>query len=571
MEKKFYIKQVEIYDVEKKQAFWTKFEKGINIITSNQNSVGKSSLIKSIYYAFGADLNFDNQWNKETKLTSVIFTINDRTYKINRLRNSFLVTDNENGSVLYKGTQNITKLSTFLSSIFDFEIFLNSKEDKKLVLAPPAFFFLPYYIDQEKGWNNDLYNNFERLAQFNKKDRMESLFCHLGIYNKEIINNKIEIEDLETDLKNIWQLKEKYETTIGILEEENNSEVLSEKELKEEIQEIEQDVSKKLQQINENQDKLSELHKKNSILKNTLNILERKVDNSEYITLQCPNCNHYKLMFYDEYYRSIIEYNYSLNIAETSMPQIQSMIDQTQQEIKKCKEDYKELYLSLNEKKIEIEKKTEFHDFLQTILFDKINKTLDLKINDIKNQQIEPLDNKIKELKKQLNKTLKSKKELINEKYDEIAKKWFDKLEIDNEEIFEVAIKIDKPYFLQGFQTVKMTLAYYFTLHELINTSKEIIKFPFIVDSPRSKEASDSESERILSLISENKIHNQTIISTVDYDKYTNNKDNINRIFLDKKGKLLSNEQYNELDGDKIVEMFSDSNKWIDEEITKES
>ncbi len=55
-----------IADLDKKTAHIENFVKGLNVITSKDNHVGKSSLLKSLYYAMGAEVQFDKTWNKNS-------------------------------------------------------------------------------------------------------------------------------------------------------------------------------------------------------------------------------------------------------------------------------------------------------------------------------------------------------------------------------------------------------------------------------------------------------------------------------------------------------------------------
>ena len=52
--KEVYFKQIMIADLQNKTARVQPFEKGLNVVTSIDNHVGKSSLLKSLYYTFGA-------------------------------------------------------------------------------------------------------------------------------------------------------------------------------------------------------------------------------------------------------------------------------------------------------------------------------------------------------------------------------------------------------------------------------------------------------------------------------------------------------------------------------------
>lgn len=54
-----YFKSILIADIQTRTARFQKLRKGINVITSTDNHVGKSSLLKSLYYALGAEVEYD--------------------------------------------------------------------------------------------------------------------------------------------------------------------------------------------------------------------------------------------------------------------------------------------------------------------------------------------------------------------------------------------------------------------------------------------------------------------------------------------------------------------------------
>ena len=63
-----YFEQIIIADINKKTARLQRFNQGLNVITSEENHVGKSSLLKSLYYTLGAEVIYDNVWDKNTKV-----------------------------------------------------------------------------------------------------------------------------------------------------------------------------------------------------------------------------------------------------------------------------------------------------------------------------------------------------------------------------------------------------------------------------------------------------------------------------------------------------------------------
>lgn len=53
---KLVFKTIRIIDLITYESFSTNFIKGVNVITSSENSVGKSTIIKSLYYVLGAEV-----------------------------------------------------------------------------------------------------------------------------------------------------------------------------------------------------------------------------------------------------------------------------------------------------------------------------------------------------------------------------------------------------------------------------------------------------------------------------------------------------------------------------------
>lgn len=86
---------------------------------------------------------------------------------------------------------------------------------------------------------------------------------------------------------------------------------------------------------------------------------------------------------------------------------------------------------------------------------------------------------------------------------------------------FEGKIKLLKPISAQGSLESKIVLSQYIGLFQTMESIKSpVIRFPFVVDSPRGQEASSASSTDILKMISEIKSLPQIIVATVDYEKY---------------------------------------------------
>lgn len=168
-----FFKDILIADIDRHTAHYIQLNPGLNVVTSADNHVGKSSLVKSLYHALGAEVQFDKTWSKSTKVTAVRFDVNGTEYRIIRFQRKFaLLQDNH----LILLTDSVTRgLAPKFEELFNFSIYLAEKsESKKVIQAPPVFTFMPYYIDQDIGWKG-LYESFQSLDQFEKKERIKSL------------------------------------------------------------------------------------------------------------------------------------------------------------------------------------------------------------------------------------------------------------------------------------------------------------------------------------------------------------------------------------------------------------
>ena len=198
--REMYFESVLIADIVNKNARFQRFEKGLNVVTSTDNHVGKSSLLKSLYHTFGANVKYDSVWDINSKLYILNFKVDDVRYRIIRhVKNYAVFKENE---LLLITNKVMDELSPLLEQIFDFGIYLDSKDTGKITLAPPAFTFLPYYIDQDDGWST-LYGSFQNQEQYKKPDRIKSLYYHLNIYTKHSVELMAQRDHLQDEIASL--------------------------------------------------------------------------------------------------------------------------------------------------------------------------------------------------------------------------------------------------------------------------------------------------------------------------------------------------------------------------------
>ncbi|MDY6976670.1 MAG: hypothetical protein SVW51_10665 [Pseudomonadota bacterium] len=133
-------------------------------VIKGANDTGKSSVIKSIPYCFGANPHKRHRkWINADVITLIKFTLDGVGYAIYRHKNSFSLFDyNDNLIGTYSSVTN--ELGPVLANIFDFNLKLTDR-DGNAVTPPPAYLLLPFYIDQDRGWS-DTWSSFTNLSQF---------------------------------------------------------------------------------------------------------------------------------------------------------------------------------------------------------------------------------------------------------------------------------------------------------------------------------------------------------------------------------------------------------------------
>lgn len=161
-----------------------------------ENDTGKSHLIKSIYGAFGADASVVNEkWSKASVATMLEFSVNGTVHSILRFDDQFALFDAAD-NLLWTGTSLVKEVGPKVAELLDFTIKLATKSND-LVVPPPQFCFLPFYQDQDRGWD-DSWSSFKSLAMIPhfKKSILE---YHTGIRPREYYSAQAQRADAQRE------------------------------------------------------------------------------------------------------------------------------------------------------------------------------------------------------------------------------------------------------------------------------------------------------------------------------------------------------------------------------------
>ena len=548
MMKEMYFDNILIADIVEKTAHFHKFEKGFNVVTSQDNHVGKSSLLKSLYFAMGAEVDFDNVWNKNTKLYVVEFYIDEIKFSMARWQKAFAFFRE---TELILTTKSVSReLARKFEKIFSFAVYMANKKTNKIELAPPAFTFMPYYIDQDKGWSG-LYESFSNIDQYKKSDRIKSLYYHLGIYTRSTVELMAKRDTLKDKIEQLKEEEEKSRITIESLyaEIQNLLPADSIEELEKNLIIPKERISLLVSRIGETRNKIQSLETALYQHEHQLEVIQeyRKIKNGVSVREDrdkihiCPKCGY----SFDEEIYSIVRSNYNLQNEDYMYKQIEQIISSIASELEKYKENYVNLMDELKQQEQAYDEKQDSYEVYlrQRGLQDSVRHFTEQLGENVYEQ--EEHGKEIKEIDKEIRK-LPNKKE-VEENYIENVRLNIIKLDAWNS-AYEGNIKLLKPIKAQGTLENKIILAQMIGLFQTMQYFRtNTILFPLVVDSPRAKEASHTSSKDILKLIFEMDNLPQVILATMDYSDFENEMKRRAKVtVLFEKRKLLNGDTYRE-------------------------
>ena len=254
--------------------------------------------------------------------------------------------------------------------------------------------------------------------------------------------------------------------------------------------------------------------------------------------------------------------NILMNVSEDYVMQyVSQAVASIREKLQSEKEEYVALMSDLKKLETTFEEKSE--SFNVYVRQRGMRDTLDRFSSQLKTNEGRQIDiqSELKEIKKEL-RTLPNKDE-VEEKYIDFTRYNIMKLNAWNS-AYDGTIKLLTPIKAQGTLENKIILAQFVGLFQTMDYFKtQTIRFPFVVDSPRGKEASQESSKEILSMITEISTLPQIILATIDFEAYKDNigdsAKNANVITLQKKNKLLDEATYLTYESEisQAVELFS--------------
>lgn len=560
--KNLQFKQLLLLSDTQKKANQFLFQKRFNLITADDNSVGKSTLAKLLLWTFGCEPDFDSTWKSTDCKCLVDFSIDGTNYKILRYQN-FISLKEENQEIL-KYTNIGGDYSKKFAELVDFKVLLPKRgsDETELVAPPPAYYFLPFYMDQKNSWSKT-WNSFGKLGQFDSWQKTVIKY-HLGYLSPKHFELEQDLSDNKRQINELNQEVEKIGYALDVVKNHipNNEITINEEQFQIMTKEIQEELAElsKLQEqfLNElsnlTSDKVYLEHQK-TIAEHLIKELESdyvfSVENIEDDDIECPLCG-------TIHENSIVNRSSILVDKQQAVNQLDSINAQLQNLIKKAEKTQKE-YEQIKEKINHINVKYKLKDNSQSIpLNDIIEKFAYKSINDnitnTKKEKLLKIDdykNGQKEIKKEQNALLtKEERQKLDNAFLELLHTYIKLLNAEGINLSSIKTPLDYNKIVKeggAAEGTRGVLSYYLAIFSMINIYGSEINAPLVIDTPNQQEQSDKNYENIVNLITQ-KIPDteQIIICAMENDKLKEYKKDANVIKLNK-DKLLQASKYDEV------------------------
>jgi len=539
-------KELYIFAPSEKKAKRVEFIDGINVITSSQEDGtdrGKSVLMRSLYHTMGAEGCFDKNWVSRDKVYIIKIDIDGLEYYLYRSADLYKFL-NDKREVLFTSVSS-REFSKNLREYTNFAVQLPNR-DEKLEITPPAYNYLPFYLDQDHYTGNS-YTSFNNLGQY-VSFKENVLFYHLGAYDEEyfeLVHRRDEIKEKKTE----------YESRLDILVAmlDGLDKKLAGASVSSSYETLEKDVAMYQQEYSDVLNKLSLSKKKLIKLRNRLYETEQMLNEIEDVSQEsekkikklrghiCPECG-------SELTDTIHMRSKHYNLIEDAIlikNELQLSLLEYQKQIEKEEKVYRDLLEQMNsyEEKLKINSRQ-----AEDVLKQKgLSELRDGVVSD--KMDIEEKIGRVEEELKQVTATIKAyseKKKQIEKKYYEYmmeARTKFGLNELSPDSFKKLTGSVDA----SGSNKNIATIVWYIAILELRKLfNKEAIEFPVVFDSPNNVETDNVKRYGLVQYVSDKCSSGQLILSLLGFEKKDIvTEQPINVITLtNEKYKLLDSESY---------------------------
>ncbi|MCB4760538.1 MAG: hypothetical protein LGB58_07395 [Sulfurovum sp.] len=559
--KNLHFKQLLLLSNSQKSGNLFKFKKKHNLIIADDNSVGKSTLVKLPLWALGCEPVLDTKWSTLECKVLLKFSLDGEDYSVMRHSN-IIYWKKANGK--YKKYTGITgEYSKMFADLVNFKALLpNRSENAELVTPPPSFYFLPFYIDQKKSWTL-AWENFENLGQFSSW-KPTVIRYHIGYFTSKYFEYEEEYYKEQIKIKGLNDSIQKIDYALEVVSEHvSNKEITLDKKVFDKMTvEIQQELSILSKEQETSLGNLSSLtsdkvyveHQK-IMAEHLMEELDKdyvfSVENIQDDDVECPLCG-------TVHENTIVNRASILADKEQAAYQLENIIkrlNSISKKIQKQKNKINNIKIKIDD----INAKYMIIDDSQDIPLNEViekfaYQSIDRNINNTKKEKLVNVDKAKsiqKDIKKDQKKLLtKERKEKINNSFIDLLATYMNILDVEEINLSKIKTPLDYREIIKEGGAAEGTrgiLSYYLAVFSLVDIYGEEFKAPLIIDTPNQQEQSDVNYENIINLIT-TKIPDgeQVILCAMENEILNDFKKNANVIKLDS-NKLLSTSKYEEI------------------------
>ncbi len=514
--KSLIFKKLMILSEQEQKAIQLTFDKKINVIIGADNSVGKSTLVKNLFWALGCNPYFDDAWKGAESKTVIEFCVDEIDFICARDDSRIMLA--EKGKAFKVYSKITGDFAEDFSSIVGFNALLPTRDSNIASIPPVAFYFLPFYIDQKRGWVEawDSFNDLKQYARWTN----DIIPYHCGAFTKEYFQFTDEMYAVERDKTHVSGEVTRIDTAISVVDEFIPQ--ITTTVNKEELDEIKVELEKDLAELHSFQEvvfeEVANLKANRKHQEIQLRIAETSLEESELdyefalehaseVELECPTCGtNYDNTLVDRF-SLLQDQEQSTQVCLRIISEIAVLDDELSEKLEEL-ESVKGKIDVLNKKYYREEKETKFD--LSMILDSVAAHSVRYRVESSRQDNIVKLNDlgtKKKGLAADRTKAVKERKKESFDKFQEIFPALISKLGAHGVKTSLIKSPMThKKVAISGgaAEGTRALLAYYLSVYNLSYLFSETALAPFVVDTPKQQEQAEIRYEVIVESLLDN-------------------------------------------------------------------
>jgi hypothetical protein len=505
----------------------------------------------------------DTKWTDQDTKTIIDFKIGEQKYSVKRYKN---LMELKVGNELPIKFDKITgEYSEKMAKLVNFKVLLPNKSSKVLEVPSPAYYFLPFYIDQKKSWS-EAWNNYEGLQQY-ADWKSTVIKYHVGLltpsyfelqlekYQKS--NKQNQINEGINKLNIALEVVQNYipEVTLSTFNNERFEEMTQE--IRVDLERLEKTQESLLHDLVLIQGEKSFLQKQKEIsegiIYNLQNDYRFAVENIPSDELECPLCGTFHantLADRASIMTDVAQAEKQLVKILLDIQRLEKHIAASQQELSTAESQIR----NINEKYAisEDEVRVTHGNIITRMGGDSLRENVQAE-KDFKVREVTSIDMQIKEIKKNQAGLLTVKeRKVITDDFLALFSKFIDLLGAEAVNLSKIKSPLDYAKIIKeggAAEGSRAILAYYLTVYSLVDKHAKEVNAPLVIDTPNQHEQSSANYDKIIKILtSELNQKSQIFLCAMDNPQLSPYAEKANVITLDK-AKLLSLDHYEEVKG----------------------